>query len=191
MTIPQLFKWFCKEQKIMHIIRNMYYVIHPYDIVYSPGGSIEYKYLTFDEFIEKRIKIYGFSYALQRVVDEYANKMRSTMSYSDFLDWHDKLFSEVLNRIFRKWEYFVSNNIIMDDKIQKNKIFKFNHWGNIENIRVISYDIKQGRINGYVKRDEIEMLYTIMLHELLDDDEKKLEIGFKIKRNRKLYNGKN
>ncbi len=190
MTIPQVFKWFCKEQKIMPLMQKMYHTIHPYELTYTSDKKIDYKYLTFDEYIDKKIKNSGFSYVIQRIIEEYTNKIRPTMSYDEFWTWRDE-FNDELYGIFRKWEYFVRHNILADDKIERNKVYKFKNWGTAETIRISSYDICQGRIYGHVKRNEGEMIYTIRLGDLLDDDEKELEIDFKIKRKRKIYNGRN
>ena len=191
MTTTQLFKWFCKEQKITHIIHKMYHEIHPCKNVFGNGQIIR-RYLTFDEYVKEKVSTYGFSYLLSRIVMEYMDKIRRTMNCNDYWDFRDKFESD-FNSYCRRWEYFTKRNIFISENSVKNgDNIKFNNWGNINRMTVSSLNIPEGRIYGVRKTDDNrEMYYCARFEELLNEDETPKEINYIIKRNRKTYNGKN
>ena len=191
MTIPQLFKWFCKEQKLMPQMQKMYYSIHPCHISYSKDNGLYTKYLTFNEYVERMVKNNGFPFLLRKLFDEYASNMRPTMNYNEFWVWYPNFMKE-FEPYFKKWEYFAKNNLIMEDeRIKVGNELKYNSWGNVHDIKVTSIDVSQWRICGNIKVGERTLETTTNIGELVDENNSPLKLDFTIKRKRKMYHGQN
>ena len=193
MTATQLFKWFCKEQRITHIIHKMFHEIRPTKTMFNKG-SITKKYLTFEEYIDYRVDSYGFAFLLSRIMLDYFDNMRRTIrDWNAYWDFRDE-FQAKLNQYCRKWEYFTRNNIIInEDSIKIGDNVKFNNWGDIGRIIITEMSIPNGTIHGKVfsNIDGKEHISYIKFGELLNEDETPKMINYSIKRNRKIYNGKN
>lgn len=190
MTNTQVFRWFCKEQKIMHLIQKMFYKMQPTNLEYK-DGQICYRYIDFNEYIDNRVSSYGFTYLLQRILEDYKRKLRGEMSFADYYS-----LSQALDRKFdkfnKRWEYFVKNNIQVNPNFLKiGDIAKFKDFGDEKTLRIGSIDLTYGRIWGRTIEDDesLERSYGVYTSSLLDNNGKKLPIRYMIKRNRKVYYG--
>ena len=195
MNIAQVVRWFCKEQKIMPQIMKMYHVTRPYRLNYDVGldGSkeINTRYITFDEYVERKVQSYGFSYLLTRVIDDYLVAMRKNMDYNDYWDFRTKLEHELYD-VIKKWEYFARHNILLNDGIINigDKV-KFRSWGNNEFLTVTEINVWDGRLYGNIKREGMDIRYSIHFNEVMNDDNSLKNLNdYIIKRKRKIYNGK-
>lgn len=190
MTATQIFIWFCKEQRIMHNIRKMYYEIQPhkYKLI---GGIFSKEFIDFDEYILTKVKHQGFSGLMERIFDDYCNSFRTKMPYAEYYPLCCKIFKD--NRdLFKRWNYFVNNNIILNDsRIKVNSTVKYKSWHDFQDFIIESIDIAHGMIYGTVVTNDESLQTAISFSNLICNDFKPLEIVFSIKRNRRIYNGKN
>lgn len=188
MTISQVFRWFCKEHKIMHKIQQMYYELHPYEVVLKDDGSLSQKYLTFDEYVNNSVSNLGFVYFMERFMDEYRSRVRSKKEYIDYWDWYTK-FSEENQYIIRKWHYFAKNNIVLDsDWMKQGATLRCRHYNCPREVVVNSINVSENRVTVH---SNTNLTYGVRLCDFVDEEGNKLEINYAIKRNRKVYYGKN
>lgn len=193
MTATQLFKWFCKEQRITHIIHKMFHETHPTKIMYDKG-LITKKYLTFEEYVDYRVDCYGLSLLLHRIIVDYFDSMKLTIrDWNAYWEFRDE-FQAKLSQYCKRWEYFVRHNIIINEnsvKIGDNINFK--DFGHVCNITITEISVPNTRIYGKVisSIDGKELEYCVKFGELLNEDETPKMINYSIKRKRKIYNGKN
>ena len=191
MTITQVFTWFCKEQKIMPSIYKFYHTMQPCSYNYKPNG-VEVKYLSFDEYIMNNVHVYGFSYLLERLIDEYLCTIRREKTYDEFYNIRKKT-EDIFKDIYKKWAYFVRYNIkLSDNSFKLGDVVKINHWGNVHYITITDVNVSNFRIMGNVDSDTLKDLpFSVKFDELMNEDETPMKLNFSIKRNRKVYNGKN
>ena len=186
MTISQVFRWFCKEQKIMHLIQEMYYKIQPLkrNIV---NGVFKNEYMTFDEYVESKFSYYGFNYIFQSILDDYRCSLTKNKPYYEYIDIC-KEFDEKYKNHIKRWDYFAKNNIELNDKVNKiGDTIYFRDWGNgIKSMKVTSVDLYGGRIYGSFRGQKC---YGIYLSYLTDASGNHINLNYKIKRKRKVYYG--
>ena len=192
MTSAQIFRWFCKEQKVMHMIQKIYYEIHPYQITHDNlNHDIIRKFINFDKYIEDKINDFGFYKLLLRILDDYSSEMRRRIPFVEFCEWRKK-FMEDNAKLLKKWDYFANNNITLADMnliIGKNFIYR--NWGEYKHLTVTSIDVPNGIVHGIVKFINIGYPTSVRICNLIGENDKKVKINFSIKRNRKVYHGKN
>ncbi len=202
MTDVQVFRWFCKEQGIMANIRGMYYVCSPkkYALKRADGDCVNR--LTFEEWIHGLIASRGFCGLLDKIADSY-NCNLVYNKYDKDVPHIEGMFTENFRKAMRRWNYFVSKNIIMDnDSIKIGDVVSYKNpflWGDVRTERVIvdNINLKDGYLSGHVegtdgevwenKRDFMSFCYL----RKLDNIDEELEINYSVKRNRRTYNGVN
>ena len=186
MTEVQIFKWFCKEQKIMPMIREMYYTIMPSTYHYE-NGKLVGKKITFDECIRSSIEIDGF----YNVFDRLENSYYYTVGWAKNDAFREK---HNFNNINRKWHYFVDRNLFFDESSILGKELNF------KRSIYTSNGIDESEEKGIVKTIEVNKSYSLMLYntdtsinrrvykkQLIDN----IQINFYIKRKNKIYHGSN
>lgn len=188
MTGVQVFKWFCKEQKIMPLIRQLYYTIRPTD-----NGWRNYPtYLSFDEYIGKMISSYGFVDLMIRLENAYYYKI-GWNKYDEFSKQHE------LPNLNKKWHYFVYHNIFIDEdvlKVGSEVEYRRPLWDAREDaddheraiVRTIHPDGFSVRIDSLVDNSLRNFFYSISNLRDVNTHEP-LKINFYIKRNRRKYYG--
>lgn len=194
MNIAQVFRWFCKEQRIMHRMIRMYHAIHPYKLEYVKlqeelSTSCIERYLTFDEYIDYKVNTHGFSFLLTRIIEDYMHALRPTMDYDTFWDLRLKMEEEFFPTI-KKWEYFSRNNILLDNLKVGDKVY-FRTWNGNDLLTIGRIKISEGRIYGTIKREDRDVDYCVRIAELENPDKTPMKYKFSIKRKRKIYYGKN
>lgn len=192
MTNSQVFRWFCKEQGITHLIHRMYYKIQPRKLEYE-GNGLKDRYLTFDEYIDDMVGVYGFPYLLDRIICAYKNKMRAGMIFTDFYAFARKI-TEKFKKLNRKWEYFAKNNIQLENLINVGDTIMFRDWNEIRQLKVTNTDFYQSRIYGNVisnDRNWNGRAYTISFGNMIDENGKHIKQNYLIRRNKKVYHGTN
>ena len=192
MTNSQVFRWFCKEQGITHLIHRMYYKIQPRKLEYE-GNTLKDRYLTFDEYIDDMVDAHGFPYLLDRIISNYKNKMRVGMIFNDFYAFARQL-TEKFKKLNRKWEYFAKKNIEFENPIGIGDVISFKDWNEIRTIKVTSIDFYQSRVYGTVispDRNWNGRTYGTSLGRIIDENGKRIKQNYKIKRNKKVYHGTN
>lgn len=190
MTNAQVFRWFCKEQGITHLLHRMYHKIQPSKITYE--GGFKQTYLTFDQYINDIVGSQGFSYMLDRIVNAYLFKIRVGMRFEDY----DTIANNIRIKFKpynRKWEYFVKNNIKIDNGIKINEVVSFNDWGNLYKIKVSVFYPSSAEIYGHLITDDNNngRGYSVRFNKLLDENGMPKTIQYQIRRNRKVYHGTN
>ena len=108
----QVFMWFCKENKLNSLIRELYYKINPCHHRLSSGTSIVKKAMTFKEYISNTIHRNGFIELINRITYDYYCS-RGLNDYEALM----KRFG--ISRIRQKWAYFVEHNIFICDECVK------------------------------------------------------------------------
>lgn len=186
MTNAQVFRWFCKEQKIMHLIQKMFYKIQPSKLEYTTD-RIYSKYITFDEYINDRSSLYGFSYLLQRILDDYKRKIRVGMALNDYYPLSEAL-DKKFEKINKRWEYFAKNNIQLNpDSVKVGDVINFRDYGDERTMRVSGIDVTNSRIYGYLNTNGRS--YGIYASYVTDENGKYKPLDYVIRRNRKVYHG--
>lgn len=189
MTRVQVFKWFCKEHKMMSLMRELYYRIRPTKTSWRQPPI----YLSFDEYIDDIISSYGFIDVLSRIEYSYFLKV-GWDKYNEFEKKYD------MPTLKRRWIYFVRHNICIPEdtlKVGDEIAFSIPFWFNAENNRpeiLTKGTIKTIQVhNTYITVDFIDGSYrdySINMTNLYNPEtEEKLDIPFYIKRNRKKYYG--
>ena len=188
MTNAQVFRWFCKEQKIMHLIQKMYYKIQPIKIEYDiDNGGLYSKYISFDEYISNRINAFGFSYLFQRILSDYKQKLRNEMPFSQYYPFCENL-DKKFEKIDKKWEYFAKNNIkVSQDSMKVGDIINFKDYGDARKMKVGCIDLYSGRIVGKLQTNGRS--YGTFMAYLTDEHGEKMTLDFLIRRNKKVYHG--
>ena len=189
MTAGQVFKWFCKEQKLMPLIREMYYVIRPYTTTYDNKKGIETTYISFDEYANNIFTKYGFISFFDIFSMAYLDKNRKILDYNKFVEISDK-FRKKIKLIETKWIYFAKNNIfILNDEIKCGNKIQYKHFGRLSEFEIERFDIGNGTMGGIDKSNNGRT--WIGFWQALDSNGKEIDFDFMIKRNRKVYYGKN
>ena len=201
MTDVQVFKWFCKEQRIMANIRGMYYVCSPkrYSSRIRDNGVIK---LTFEQWIHEIIATRGFKGILGRIVESY-NCNSAYNRYDKNAVIIDGLVTDNFKKAIKHWNYFVSNNLVLDESCLKvGDIVSYKNpflWNEetTEKIIIDNINIKDGYVSGHLlgtvgedwkdKRD----FMTLNSLRKTDNLKEELEMSYSVKRNRRIYNGAN
>ena len=197
MTPTQVFNWFCKEHNVMANIMMIYHVSHPRCNVYT-DGKIETKYLTYDEFIENKLKNGNFADLFMNVQNAYLY----TIGWQKYDEYSKRIGLEGLNR---KWRYFAKNNIFIDDdcvKVGDDIDFTVSAWRRWNNADAFLDDeVHKGRVDSINIGDSTITIYdyvdnqyrTYYANEFLDKNTKvfNFDLKFYIKRNRRKYYGRN
>ena len=197
MTATQVFKWFCKEQKITGTIINMINTINPRKVVKN-----EWVHMSFHEYYENIVRMYGFGYSLEKIMDDYCDALlrKQATSYDRYYQ-EKNIFYEKNRKIINKWRYFSDNNIIMNPDILKvgDTISFDKTWKKgeivIDKIRLAYYEVV-----GTVKDDNINSHMPIgylsnncnshmPIGYLRDNQGNKIVPSYIIKRKRKTYYG--
>lgn len=192
MTNSQVFRWFCKEQRITHLIHRMYNKIQPCKLE-CEGNALKDRYLTFDEYIDDMVSAYGFPYLLDRIISAYKSKMRLGMKFNEYYTFAIQL-TKKFEKFNRKWEYFVKNNIQLEESIKIGDIVKFKDWDDIREMKVTSTDFYQSLIYGNVisnNRNWDGREYTVSFGNMIDKNGKHIKQNYLIRRNKKIYHGTN
>ena len=202
MTDVQVFKWFCKEQGIMANIRGMYYVCSPkrYSTL-RPLNNRFYK-LSFKEWIHEIIATRGFGGILGRIVESYSCNLAYNR-YDKNAVIIDGLVTDNFKKAMKHWNYFVSNNLMLDERCLKvGDIVSYKNpflWNEetTEKIIIDDINIKDGYVSGHLlgtvgedwkdKRD----FMTLNSLRKTDNLKEELEMSYSVKRNRRIYNGAN
>lgn len=187
MTAAQIFRWFCKEQKIMHKMREMYYDMHPYKVNYN-SLDISKRYLTFDEYITNKVMMYGFNkLILIDFIDDYMRFFFSEKRpFTSYWGFRDKLFT-YFNKPMTRLDYFGKNNVFLNENNFKiGSFLTFN--GKLRVIKTSSCNISNGLFEGVIHSNGEKYDGYIRFRDI-NDGEKILD--FFIKRKGKVYYGKN
>jgi hypothetical protein len=192
MTGVQVFKWFCKEQKIMPLMRQIYYAVRPTDISWKAPLT----YISFDEYIKTLIENYGFGDLLIRLENAYYFKIG--------WDKYEK-FSRENNfvNLNRKWYYFTNHNIfINEDSLKVGSEVEFvrplwnfgNHINDDDYIKStiiqVNPDSFSVRLNS-INEDSYKNYSTSISNLRYVNTHEPLKINFYIKRKGKKYYGIN
>ena len=186
MTAAQVFNWFCKEQRIMPIIREMYYTSRPHNQKYGNGGIIT-EYLSLEEFMNSRLGMHGMTGMFSNLTHTFYYSV-GWAKYDEFRDKYN------IPNIEKKWLYFVKNNVhVKEDCLKIGDVIEYDyrHWGEVGNI---VHEKRKGKV---VSINLVGM--TVMLQDIDDKryctlysnnlKESGIELDFYIKRNRKEYYG--
>jgi len=190
MNEVQVLMWFCKEQKIVHLLFKIYHETHPCRSEYKQWEGVITKYISFEEYISDIIKNQGFSNLLYAILQNY--KIHIRRNTANFEEYYPK--AEELDRkfypIIRKWDYFVKHNIFLrEDSLKVGDIIEFNDWGEKREVRIGSIDIGSATVSG-TRTDNESLHHSFISFKNIEYyKDKKLE--YFIKRNRRLYNGTN
>lgn len=106
MTLYQVFIWFCKENKILGDLYSLH-LNHPAEFQTCSYGQIVYKRQTFKERIESILS--NELIPFHETLHDFIVNLDSTYATKFTI-------SENGQCILRKWNYFVKNNIILDDE---------------------------------------------------------------------------
>ena len=190
MTGVQVFKWFCKEQKIMPLMRQIYYAVRPTDISWKAPLT----YISFDEYIKTLIENYGFGDLLIRLENAYYFKIG--------WDKYEK-FSRENNfvNLNRKWCYFTNHNILInEDSLKVGSEVEFvrplwnigNHINDDDYIKStiiqVNPDSFSVRLNS-INEDSYKNYSTSISNLRYVNTHEPLKINFYIKRKGKKYYG--
>ena len=186
MTTAHIFNWFCKEQKIIPIIREMYYIGRPRNQKFSKYGIIN-EYLSLEEYMNSRLDLHGLNGLFSNLIHVYFNAV-GWNKYDEFRDKYN------IPNIEKKWLYFVKNNVhVKEDCLKIGDVIEYDyrHWGEVGDI---VHEKRKGKV---VSINLLGMAVTIQ-----DIDDKRyntlyfnnlkesgIELDFYIKRNRKEYYG--
>lgn len=186
MDVVQVFNWFCKEQKIVHLIRKMFYTISPKIAKYQDGGIV-YEPLTYTQYVENGANQYGIGGILRQFVNAYFYKVG--------WDKYDKFCKEYkMANISNKWHYFVSHNLnVKNMKVGDTIEYERPRWDDLgEHIR----EKTRGKIVGInldnsliTLLDEKTNTYRSIYGNQFKANNINLELY--IKRKRKEYHGVN
>ena len=186
MTAAQVFNWFCKEQRIIPIIREMYYRGRPRNQKYALEGVIT-EYLSLEEFMNSRLGMHGMSGMFSNLTHTFYYSV-GWNKYDEFREKYD------IPSIEKKWNYFVKHNVLVkEDCLKIGDVIEYNyrHWGNVGDI---VYEKRRGRvvtINLYgmsvtLQNVEDNTYYTLYANNFKENG---IELDFYIKRNRRKYYG--
>ena len=192
MTNAQVFRWFCKEQGITHLIHRMYSKIQPRKLEYV-GSELKDRYLSFDEYVDDMVEAYGFQYLLDRIVCAYKSKIRIGMIFSDYCALAVKLTND-FRRFNRKWEYFAKKNIELNEAIRIGDIISFKDWNEMRTMKVTNTDFYQSRIYGTIislDRNWNGRAYATSFSNVIDENGNKIKQNYIIRRNKRVYHGAN
>lgn len=190
MTGVQVFKWFCKEQKIMPLIRELYYEVRPTD----NSWKMPPKYIGLEEYIQRMIESNGFFDLLLRFENSYYYKV----GWNKF-DYFRKKHG--IENILRKWDYFLKNNLqICEDtfKVGDTVLVRNHYWftvndadaaQNIKTGKILSINI--GKYTAIVEQDDLGRREVFLNDIVKEGTIESVDINFYIKRNRKTYYGAN
>ena len=189
MTGVQAFNWFCKEQNIIPIIREIFYKVRPTSNTWKMPPT----YLSFGEYIENIINSGGMSELLIRIENSYYYKV-GWNNFDKFRKEHN------IENLLKKWHYFVKNNLqICEDnlKIGDTISFRSHYWYaaggdaalNNRSGKVLSINL--GKYTVVVEEDDGGRR-EIFINDIVNDGTtESKDIDFYIKRNRKTYYGAN
>lgn len=184
MDSVQVFNWFCKEQKIIDFVRTLFYLAKPKKIHFN-GKNMEYKPLSYTEYISDKIENNGFD----NIFFSMVNDCRWNFSYGAY-DEHRKMmenFDKKACEIYKKWNYFIKNCVKVDENsfLREGNVIKSACLGNNLNLKISSIDIPNCNLSG----NEVSNGRNIWIpFSYIREDEK---IKFYIKRKRRIYNGSN
>lgn len=196
MTATQVFKWFCKEQGIMANIMNMYHTVHPRYNTYYNGG-VQTKYLTYDEYIVIKLRNNNFVDLFERITSDFLFKI-GWEKYEEYVDkWN-------LRNISKKWRYFATNNIRLDEnclKVGDDITFRLSDWRRWDENHALMDTIHRGRVDTLQVGNGIMVIWdyadnrhrTYYSNEIFNRDNGvfDFDLNFYIKRNRRTYYGRN
>lgn len=198
MTAAQVFNWFCKEQNIMSNIMMIYNTVRP-RCNQCVNDTIQLKYLTYEEFIELKLKNGSFMDLFMNVQNAYLY----TFGWYKYEEYSRKIDLLGLNK---KWRYFASHNIcIHDDCLKVGDVidYKLSGWrrwdagfnGFIDDVnrkgRVDSINVGYGVITIWDEVDNQHRTYYANEFYDMNGSTFNLDINFYIKRNRRKYYGRN
>lgn len=109
MTIEQVLRWFIKEQRANAFVRKWYVISAP-----KKWMADRVRYMTFSEYVDRRVSLghaeFIFSTMLYNVLcdDVKASAMKDACA-----DFEERAWS-----LDRKWTYFLSHNIKLNDEVE-------------------------------------------------------------------------
>lgn len=184
MRVVQVFNWFCKEQKIVPLAREFFYLINPIRMEYKDSG-IESIPLSFSEYIENKIYNNGFNDLFFSIMSDYRMTMCREMSYNEYIEKSREL-EEKINKINNKWKYFVRNNIKLNEDtfLKVGETVDVRSWGRDKRMTIESVDVPFSYIRGrYIGENQ----YTS--HTSFATLKDKDKLSYYIKRGGRIYNG--
>ena len=186
MTAAEVFNWFCKEQNIIPIIRELYYYARPREQRYTKEGIIT-EYLTLENYMNRKFEQHGMSCLFESLV----HSCYYTVGWEKYDEIREKYN---ISNIEKKWLYFVKNNVhVKEDCLKIGDVIEYDyrHWGEVG-------DIVHEKRNGKVVSINLVGM-TVTLQDIDDKryntlysnklKESGIELNFYIKRNRKEYYG--
>ena len=183
----QVFMWFCKENKLNPLIRELYYKINPCSHHLSNGYSIVREVMTFKEYISNIIHRNGFIDVFTRIIHDYYC-YNGWNAYAVLMERFD------LSRVKQKWVYFVEHNIFICDECMKIgdslNVTCLPHSRDAK-IEVSSIDIPNCRVlaKDYVNGHFSRSIHFSYIFKTRDDGT--YDAKYYIKRKGKLYYGQN
>jgi len=186
MRVVQVFNWFCKEQKIVPLVREFFYSISPTRMEYKDGG-IESIPLSFSEYIENKIYNNSFYDLFFSILADYRLNMCRRMSYDVYARKYVDLEKKI-DRINRKWNYFVKRNLSLSDDtfLKVGETVDVKSWGVDKRMTIERVDLPFSYIRGkYVGENQNTYTSHTAFGTLKDKD----KLNYYIKRNRRVYNG--
>jgi len=181
----QVFMWFCKENKLNSLIRELYYKINPCHHRLSDGSLIVRETMTFKEYISNAIHREGFVELINRITYDYYRSR-------GFNDYRALMKRLSISHIRQKWAYFVEHNIfICDECVKIGDSLNVTLLTRSEDVKieVSSIDIPNCRVlakdyvNGYFSRS-IHFNYIFKTR-----DDGTYDVKYYIKKKGKLYYG--
>ena len=194
MVDAQVFRWFCKEQKIIPKIREMYYEINPYISKYSVEEGLTSENISFNEYIHNIINLNGFLSSFDALLSYY--KRAKYKKIGNFVEYEicAKKIDNDFRAVRKKWKYFVNNCIMIDESTLKvGDVVSIKSFGGLQGFMIDIIDICNSRLIGRRYRDgNLETLsWTTSLFSTIDKNGTINGIKFYIKRNGKEYHGSN
>lgn len=184
MKVVQVFNWFCKEQKIVPLIREFFYEIKPTRMEFKDGG-IENIPLKFSEYIEGKIYNNNFYDLFFSIMADYRMAICRIMGYNEYAEKNREL-EEKVNKINNKWNYFVKRNVKLNEDtfLKVGETVDIRSWGRDKRMIIESINIPFSYIRGrYI--GENQYISHTSFATLKDKD----KLNYYIKRNRRIYNG--
>lgn len=115
MTQKEIYIWYCKHMGVFGNVMNMFIEKKPKKWEIGTANSIP---VTFDEFFEDNLNIYGLRLIFKNMFAEiyapYYRKFGTTEKYI---------------KAKKKWNYFVSNNVKLDTQLNKDDVIVFKTLG--------------------------------------------------------------